>query len=163
MRTLLLRLILALGVLCAPAAHAAPSAAADFTLNGTNGTVELAKLKGQVVYLDFWASWCTPCRASFPWMNEMQQRYADRGLKIVAVNLDSENDKAREFISATHPNFTIAFDPEGKVAEQYEVMGMPSSYLIDRHGKLHSSHIGFRTRDRAELEKSIVEMLGSKE
>ncbi len=163
MRTLLLRLILAFGMLCAPATHAAPSAAADFILDGANGPVELAKLKGQVVYLDFWASWCTPCRASFPWMNEMQKRYADKGLTIVAVNLDNEKDKAREFISATHPNFTIAFDPDGKVAEQYEVMGMPSSYLIDRHGKLHSSHIGFRAKDRTELEKSIVEILGSKE
>jgi len=163
MSSLFIRLTLICGMLFTPYIHAAQSAAADFTLDGPDGQVELAKLKGQVVYLDFWASWCTPCRASFPWMNEMQQRYAKQGLKIVAVNLDSENDKAREFISATHPNFTIAFDPEGTVAEQYEVKGMPSSYLIDRQGKVHSSHIGFRAKDRAALEQSIVEMLGNKE
>ncbi len=162
MKTLLLRLLLACGILFAPYLHAA-TAAADFTLEGVDGQVELSKLKGQVVYLDFWASWCTPCRASFPWMNEMQSRYAKQGLRIVAVNLDSEKDKAREFISTTHPNFTIAFDPKGIVAEQYNVLGMPSSYLIDREGKLHSSHIGFREKDRAALEKSIVEMLGTKE
>jgi cytochrome c biogenesis protein CcmG/thiol:disulfide interchange protein DsbE len=163
MRNHLQHLLLVCGLLFAPLTQASPSAAADFTLDGIDGKVQLASLKGQVVYLDFWASWCTPCRASFPWMNEMQQRYAKQGLKIVAVNLDSEKDKAREFISATHPNFTIAFDPEGKVAEQYEVMGMPSSYLIDREGKLHSSHIGFRAKDRAPLEQDIVKLLGNKE
>lgn len=163
MKSRFLRLALVCGLMFAPLTQAAQSAAADFTLNGVNGPVSLANLKGQVVYLDFWASWCTPCRASFPWMNEMQDRYAKQGLKIVAVNLDSEEGMAEKFISATHPNFTIAFDPKGTVAEEYKVMGMPSSYLIDRQGKIHSSHIGFRTKDRATLEQNIVEMLGSKE
>jgi cytochrome c biogenesis protein CcmG, thiol:disulfide interchange protein DsbE len=163
MRNLFLHLVLVCGVMFTPYAHAAKPAAADFTLDGIDGQVELAKFKGQVVYLDFWASWCTPCRASFPWMNEMQRRYGKQGLKIVAVNLDSEKEMAREFISATHPNFTIAFDPDGTVAEQYNVMGMPSSYLIDRKGRLHSTHVGFRAKDRAALEKSLVEMLGNKE
>ncbi len=163
MRSLFLSLVMLSGVMFSPLTHAAQSAAADFNLDGLEGPVSLSKLKGEVVYLDFWASWCTPCRASFPWMSEMQQRYAKQGLKVVAINLDSEKEKARQFITATHPNFTIAFDPEGSVAEQYEVMGMPSSYLIDRQGKLHSTHIGFRAKDRETLEKSIVELLGSKE
>ncbi len=163
MNNRLQHLLLVCGLLFTPLTQAATSAAADFTLDGTNGKVELSKLKGQVVYLDFWASWCTPCRASFPWMNQMQQRYAKQGLKIVAVNLDSEKEMAQKFLNATHPNFTIAFDPEGTVAEQYEVMGMPSSYLIDRGGKLHSSHIGFRAKDRATLEQDIVKLLGNKE
>jgi len=162
MKSRLLRLVLACGMLLSPLANAAPSAAADFTLDGVDGKVTLSELRGKVIYLDFWASWCTPCRQSFPWMNDMQEKYGKQGLKVIAVNLDKENELAKEFIAATKPHFTIAFDPEGSVAEQYQVMGMPSSYLIGRDGKLHGSHIGFRNKDKAELEKNIAELIGSK-
>ncbi len=163
MRLYLLRLVLACAILCTPYAHAAQTTNMDFILDGIDGSVELSRFKGQVVYLDFWASWCTPCRQSFPWMNEMQQRYAKKGLKIIAINLDSDKKLARQFISITHPSFTIAFDPHGTVAEQYNVEGMPSSYLIDRQGRLHSSHIGFRNKDKAALEQSIADLLDGKE
>jgi len=121
--------------------------------------VSLNGLKGKVVYLDFWASWCTPCRKSFPWMEKMQSRYKDEGLVVVAVNLDKSKDKADEFLKQFHSSFTIAFDPEGKTAERYKVMGMPSSYLIDRNGQLHASHIGFRESDTDELESKIRNLL----
>ncbi len=131
----------------------------DFTLPGEKGTVSLKQYKGQVVYLDFWASWCGPCRQSFPWMNEMQQRYGDKGFKVIAVNLDKEQSLREKFITTLPPKFIIAFDPEGAVAEQYGVEGMPSSYIIDRNGNIYTHHLGFREKDTAELEKTIQSLL----
>ncbi len=137
----------------------ATDAAPEFTLQGVDATVSLGEKRGKVIYLDFWASWCTPCRKSFPWMNDLKQRYSDQGLEIIAVNLDKKREDSQQFLTATQPEFTIAFDPQGEIAERYQVMGMPSSYLIDRNGKLHHSHIGFRSSDRAALELQIESLL----
>jgi cytochrome c biogenesis protein CcmG/thiol:disulfide interchange protein DsbE len=160
MKSPLISLLMALALLTAVPAQA-QKAAPDFTLQGDKGSVVLSAHQGEVIYLDFWASWCAPCRESFPWMNSLQKKYGKRGLKIIAVNLDKERNNTRAFIEATTPGFTIAYDPEGSIAEHYGVMGMPSSYLIDRNGKVHSSHIGFRAKDKAELEKKIVQLLES--
>lgn len=123
------------------------------------GIVNLDDLRGQVVYLDFWASWCKPCRKSFPWMNKMQTRYAKQGLKIIAVNLDAERDLANRFLKENKTEFTIAFDPEGKLASKYKLKGMPTSYLIDRKGKVINIHTGFRKRDVKKLEAMIKNTL----
>lgn len=157
LRTLALTLLLSLGLLSG-ALHAAEHAP-DFTLPGDKGTISLSQYKGQVVYLDFWASWCGPCRQSFPWMNEMQQRYGTKGFKVVAINLDKERDMIGKFVDATHPTFTIAYDAEGSVAEKYRVGGMPSSYLIDRNGNIQAQHMGFRDKDAGALEQSIQALL----
>jgi thiol-disulfide isomerase/thioredoxin len=150
--------LLSLMLLVAPVVGA-DEAAPDFTLPGQSGPVTLADLRGKVVYLDFWASWCGPCRQSFPWMNEVQRRYGDQGLAIVAVNLDQEPELAARFIDHTKPEFTIAYDAEGAVAERYQVQGMPSSYVIDREGRLHARHVGFRDKDRAALERTLRDLL----
>ena len=133
--------------------------APDFSLPTDNGTISLKDLRGKVVYLDFWASWCTPCRKSFPWMNEINTRYKDKGLVVLAVNLDEERESTKPFIKATSPNFTIAYDSKGESAEQYQLKGMPSSYLIDRNGELVSTHIGFRKKDKSKLEAEINSLL----
>ena len=112
-------------------------------------------LKGKVVYLDFWASWCPPCRKSFPWMNEMERRYSRQGLAVVAVNLDKDHELADKFLNEVPARFTVAFDPQGTVAESYRVPGMPSSFIIDRNGKIQAIHIGFREEDSADLETSL--------
>lgn len=138
---------------------AAAEPAHDFTLPGDNGPVSLKQYKGQVVYLDFWASWCGPCRESFPWMNTMQERYGAKGFKVIAINLDKETALREKFIDAIPPKFTIAYDPEGKVAEMYGIPGMPSSYLIDRNGNIQARHLGFREKDSAELERTIQSLL----
>jgi len=133
--------------------------APEFTLPGRDQPVSLAALRGKVVYLDFWASWCTPCRKSFPWMNSMQKRYGDQGLVIVAVNLDKTRELSDRFLSEVPAELTIAYDPEGKVASAYKVKGMPSSYLIDREGRVHNSHIGFREETAADMETTIKTLL----
>ncbi|MCK5663361.1 MAG: TlpA family protein disulfide reductase [Thiotrichaceae bacterium] len=140
-------------------AAAAVSEAPAFKLPALQGEVELAKLRGKVVYLDFWASWCIPCRKSFPWMNEMMATYKDQGLEIVAVNLDKDKKQADAFLKKVEAHFTIAFDQQGDSAKAYKLRGMPSSYLIGRDGKLYASHIGFRDKDKPIMEQAIQQLL----
>lgn len=123
------------------------------------GELRLDELRGKVVYLDFWASWCTPCRQSFPWMNALQERFAGQGLEVVAVNLDKDADLVARFLDRYPAEFTVAYDPAGNSAASFEVKGMPSSYLIDRQGRVRMSHVGFRDDDRAELEARIRALL----
>ena len=138
-------------------AFAAP--APDFELPTKTGSVSLQSLRGQVVYVDFWASWCKPCRKSFPWMNALQGKYGDKGLQIVAVNVDSDPQQVTRFLEKYPADFVVAYDADGKVASQYQVKGMPSSYLIDKQGNIHAQHIGFREEDKASVESQIKRLL----
>ncbi|MFV2060726.1 MAG: TlpA family protein disulfide reductase [Gammaproteobacteria bacterium] len=133
--------------------------APEFSLKTDSGTITLNDLKGKVVYLDFWASWCVPCRKSFPWMNAMHVKYSSKGLVILAINLDKKPEAVAKFLKQYPAKFKIAYDPSGKSAEAYKVLGMPSSYILDRNGNIVSTHIGFREKDKAELEKKINEVL----
>ena len=134
--------------------------APQFDLPGLDGAVKLAKLQGKVVYVDFWASWCGPCRQSFPWMNEMQAKYGAQGLQIIGVNVDAKADDAQGFLSTTPASFVVAFDPAGATPRSYGIKGMPSSVLIGQDGKVLFEHSGFRAADRAELESKIKSALG---
>jgi thiol-disulfide isomerase/thioredoxin/cytochrome c553 len=135
--------------------------APQFDLPGVEGAVKLAKLQGKVVYVDFWASWCGPCRQSFPWMNEMQAKYGARGLQVVGVNVDANSADARQFLGTTPASFAIGFDPKGATPRSYGIKGMPSSVLIGTDGKVLLEHSGFRDADRAELESKIQSALGA--
>ena len=137
----------------------ADMSAPPFTLPTDHGEVSLAQLQGQVVYVDFWASWCGPCRKSFPWMNDLHARYGAQGLKIVAVNLDSERQLGAKFLEKYPARFVVAYDPQGAVAETYHVAGMPTAVLIDRQGQLSYIHQGFREEDMPRLEAEIRALL----
>ena len=126
-------------------------------------SIDSAKLKGRVVYVDFWASWCGPCKQSFPWMNEMHGKYAARGLEIVAINVDAKASDAERFLASTPAKFTVGFDPKGETPKQFAVKAMPTSYLIDGNGKVVAVHAGFRDADRAALEAAIVSALDKEE
>lgn len=136
--------------------------APTFVLPGDKQNINLAKLKGKVVYLDFWASWCDPCRKSFPWMNDMHSRYDSNKFTIIAVNLDSSKKDASKFLHKMPADFPIAYDPEGTVASKYNLKAMPSSYLIDKNGSLVYSHKGYREGDTAIIEKKIASLINSK-
>ena len=123
------------------------------------GDFNLADYKGQVVYLDFWASWCGPCRASFPWMNTIQKRYEHQGLQVIAINLDQEPELAAEFLNEYSADFPVFYDSQGKFAQQYGVTAMPHSFLIDREGNVVSNHKGFRQDKKAEYEQEIKTLL----
>lgn len=137
-------------------------AAPEFDLPGRAHAIKLSDFKGKTVYLDFWASWCGPCRQSFPWMNEMQTRYGDKGLKVIGVNLDQDSNDAKAFLKNTPADFDVAFDPDGKVPSAYGVMGMPTSILIGPDGKVLMVHNGFRSEEREELENKIKSTLTTK-
>jgi thiol-disulfide isomerase/thioredoxin len=137
-------------------------AAPGFDLNGLDGAVKLEKYQGKLVYLDFWASWCGPCRQSFPWMNEMQARYGAQGLQVIGINLDAKDEDARAFLATTPARFVVAFDPAGTAPRDYGIKGMPSSVLIGADGKVLFAHTGFREADRTELENQIKSALGAK-
>jgi len=115
--------------------------------------------KGKVIYLDFWASWCGPCRKSFPWLNDMQQKYQQQGLVVISVNVDNQKSLAEEFLNDTPANFTVFYDPKGKVARKFKLKGMPSSYLIDRLGEIVETHVGFTKSKSAHYEKKITDLL----
>lgn len=138
------------------------SNAPDFELPGEQGTVKLSKTAGSVVYVDFWASWCGPCRQSFSWMNDTQEKYRSQGLKIIGVNLDSKSEDAKKFLAQIPAKFTIAFDSKGVVPRNYGVKGMPTSFLIGRDGKIIFQHLGFKDADRESLEKQIKAALEAK-
>lgn len=162
-RTRALAASLLLALLAAPAgALEAGKSAPVFDLAGPDGAVRLAQYAGKVVYVDFWASWCGPCRQSFPWMNEMQAKYGAQGLQIVGVNVDAKVDDARAFLAATPARFAIGFDPAGATPRSYGVKGMPSSVLVGADGKVLFEHSGFKAADREELESRIKAALEAK-
>ena len=114
---------------------------------------------GYVVYLDFWASWCTPCRKSFPWMNEMQQKYGDKHFKVISINVDAERDLAQKFLVNTPANFSVLYDPDGNLAKEMKLKGMPSSFIIDAKGVVVSAHVGFNDKKKVVYEQEIQQLL----
>jgi len=130
-----------------------------FDLPGMTNEVSLVAYRGKVVYLDFWASWCGPCKDSFPWMNLMQAKYANQGVVFIAVNVDRKKEDATRFLASTPANFIIAFDNKGTTPKDYKVMGMPSAYVIDKYGNIAHSHIGFNVKKITEYEAHIKQTL----
>ncbi len=121
--------------------------------------LDLKNYRGKVVYLDFWASWCTPCRESFPWMDVVQRTYAQRGLVVIGLNVDQDRKSADQFLKSMKPEFQIAFDPRGVLAESFNVVGMPETFLIDRKGKIRYQHIGFTPEDEPTLDRQVKQLL----
>jgi thiol-disulfide isomerase/thioredoxin len=119
----------------------------------------LRSTKGQYIYLDYWASWCGPCRQSFPWMNALQAKYAAKGLKVIAVNVDAKRADADMFLTHTPAQFTVAYDPQGESAKKLVIKTMPTSMLISPEGKVLLVHSGFRTEEGASLEEKILAAL----
>ncbi len=126
-----------------------------------DSTFDLTDYKGKVVLLDFWASWCVPCRRSFPWMNGMQEKYGDDGLVIIGVNMDSDPADRNKFLQEYPAQFTIINDPDGELARAHNVIAMPSSYIFDRDGVLVTRHLGFKVKRQNEYESILVESLSA--
>ena len=115
--------------------------------------------KGKVVYVDFWASWCVPCRKSFPWMNAMQAKHQSQGLVVLSINLDAQVSLAEKFLIQTPANFAIIYDQKGVLAKKFQLKGMPSSYLFNRQGKLINAHSGFNGKKQQKYEQEIAQAL----
>lgn len=132
------------------------------SLPASASDLDLARYRGKVVIVDFWASWCKPCRESIPWLNEMRSRYAETGLVVIGVNVDADHADAEKFLRDVPIRFDVVFDPAGDIAQRYKVAGMPTTMFFDRSGKLVQSRIGFRTARESDEEAAIKLLLSAK-
>lgn len=115
--------------------------------------------RGKVVYVDFWAAWCGPCREAMPQYERLYRQHRDQGLVIIGVNVDSERAPAAAMLKRVKPSFPIVFDPKGQWAERFALPAMPSAYLIDRRGVVRHVHVGYKRQTLPELEKKMAELL----
>lgn len=121
--------------------------------------LSLEKYKGNVIYLDFWASWCGPCRKSLPLMNEVYHRLEDQGFVVIAVNLDENRELGLKFLSTHSIDYPIVFDGDRITPSKYKLDAMPSAYLIDREGNIRATHRGFKEQSLPEIEAHIQALL----
>lgn len=151
------RCLIAIALTCgAPVGATEPGLPAPaFALEGPAGPVRLAAYPGKYIYLDFWASWCAPCKRSFPWMGELQKRYGEAGLQVVAINVDASRADAERFLAQTPAAFVVAWNPTGSVAKEYKIKGMPSSVLIDPKGQVLHVHAGYNEASARTIEQQI--------
>jgi peroxiredoxin len=147
-------------VACAIEAGAPAPAVSAPRLDPSGAPVDLAALKGKVVYVDFWASWCVPCRLSMPTLDAMYRKHASQGFTVVGFNKDVEAADAQRFLQRVPVTFPLAFDSKDAVAKAFDVKAMPSGYLIDRKGVVRKVHRGFTEETAAALEKEVEELLG---
>lgn len=122
----------------------------------------LNQFNGKVIYIDFWASWCLPCRTSFPLLNKLHQKLKDRGFEVVAINLDEDKANAEKFLKDFPVTFTVLRDSNGEWADKYVVEFMPTSFIIDKQGVIRNIHHGFVSDDINELEQKTVQLLTEK-
>lgn len=136
---------------------AAPSCVLKNFGDGT--PIDLAALRGKVVYLDFWASWCGPCLQSMPFMDEMQAQLGAKGLQMLAVNLDEDPSDAKTFLDKHPVKLKIAATEDDSCPTAYQVEAMPSSFLIDRKGNIRHIELGFHKGDSAAIRKRVEQLL----
>lgn len=155
-------LVAMLVLIVAPAAARSSNAnAPEFELPGLQdgAPVSLAKFRGKVVYVDFWASWCGPCRKSLPLYESMYREIGPEHFEILAVNLDEEPQDAVEFITRHPVSYPVLTDPSGKVAEAWGLKAMPTSFLLDRSGQVIKAYPGFETSHMQEIRHDIQTLL----
>jgi peroxiredoxin len=148
--------------LCIDAAVAAEknAPAPDFSLTTQrNETVSLSALKGKTVLVNFWASWCKPCRKEIPELNNIYEKYKAQGFNIIGINIDKEKPNAELFMERIPIQYTVAFDPEMTVINEYKATGMPSSFIIDKNGIVREIVYGFSDKKKALIESSITALL----
>jgi peroxiredoxin len=144
--------IVALPVLGASSSAPAP----QFTLSARGGNeVSLAQYKGQVVMLNFWASWCGPCRQEMPLLENIYRKYNKLGFTLIGVNVEPDSKAADDWLKQTPVSFPILYDKESKVSRLYDVAGMPSTVIIDRKGNVRVLHRGYKPGDENEYLDSI--------
>ena len=140
-----------------------PTAAWQIPVKGADQQVHtLADFKGKTLWIDFWASWCGPCRQSFPWLKNLQQQLSPQQFTVIAISVDENLDDAYQFLSMFSPNFPVLFDSKGQLAELFQVPVMPSSFLVAPDGRILLKHTGFRLDEAEQLAQKIRSHLQDK-
>ncbi len=124
-------------------------------------TYDLTALRGQVVYVDFWASWCGPCRVSFPVIDEIYGELGSRGFQVLAINVDEYSEDAMEFLAELPVSYPVVWDAKGVTPASFGILGMPTGFLIDQKGTVVKVHQGFRKSDADWLRAEIIKLLES--
>lgn len=155
--------VLLLSLLLAPLSQALelgdPAPGFKLPLLTQKGTLSLSQYRGKVVYLDFWASWCGPCRKSLPLLNDLRQQLQDQPFEVLAINLDEDIKDARQFLKQFPVSYPTLHDSQGDSPQRYQVRGMPTSYLIDKQGKLRAVHAGFKPSDMKKIRRQVSALL----
>ncbi len=153
------KLAVAVLVFCSTAAFAADMAP-DFTLKSSTGeNIRLAEQRGQVVMLNFWASWCGPCREEMPLLDAMSKKYGPMGFTLYGINVDADTADAKKVLEKIKVTYPVLFDPESKLSELYKVEGMPFSVVIDKKGQVRYIHKGYSLGDEKKYAKYIMELV----
>jgi len=157
----LLSSLLILSVLFAPLQAATlDKPAPDFTLKSLSGkNIKLSEQAGNVVMLNFWASWCGPCRKEMPLLNALHKKYEKLGFVILGVNVEQELKLAKSFLADTPVDFPILFDVSNKVSKAYDVIAMPTTVMIDRNGKMRYLHQGYKAGDEKKYKKMVKKLI----
>lgn len=135
-------------------------AAPAFSLKDINGnTVTLESLKGKVVFLDFWGTWCGPCKEEFPELDALYKKYGKDGFEVVGISVDKSESNVAEYLKKRPVSFTILTNTKGDVAEAYGIPGMPTGFIIGKDGVIRYRHVGFSKAFLPVYEKEIVELL----
>lgn len=149
-------LLLCLGLTDNAAAKATPNPAPDFTLKSRTGdNLKLSELRGKVILINFWASWCGPCRQEMPVLNKLYQHYRSLDFTVLGVNVEQNSDNAKSLLKDVSVSFPILFDSDNRVSKLYDVKGMPSTVLVDRDGNVRYVHIGYKPGTEAEYQTQI--------
>lgn len=122
-------------------------------------TASLAALKGKVVLVDVWASWCAPCKAAFPAYDALRQEYNAKGFEVFAINVDEKKADADRFLAGRPHSMTVVYDPKGLSPTRFRLKGMPTTYLLDRRGNIRYTHEGFSEKDVATYRRRIESLL----
>jgi len=128
-------------------------------LDAPSRSISLASLRGRVVYVDFWASWCVPCRISMPALDALYRRHGERGFSVVGINKDVAGADAERFLKRVAVSFPLATDAQDAAARAFDVKAMPSGYLVDRKGVVRQVHRGFTSETAAALEREVENLL----
>jgi peroxiredoxin len=134
--------------------------APNFTLKSNTGkNIKLSELRGQVILLNFWASWCGPCRQEMPLLEKLQQRYSALGFTVLGVNVEEDPSKAKSLLKDIPVSFPILFDTQNTVSKLYDVSAMPSTVMIDRDGNMRYLHKGYKPGDEAQYKKWVKQLV----
>lgn len=132
----------------------------DFTLASRDGAnIKLSELRGEVVMLNWWASWCGPCRQEMPLLEDLQNKYRDYGFTLLGINVDEDTEQAERLLEQIPVTFSILFDPESSTSELYGIDAMPSTILIDRSGNMRFLHRGYKPGYEDDYEDQIKELV----